>query len=193
MKTSINRVWTVLIAAGFLAPPTLDAQAWSPSTGERVYAPGQNNDFERILFSPELIMRHHREIGLSAEQRATITEAIQILQSSVVDPEWRVMESSQNLTELLESAPTNEAQALAAIDAVLAAEGEIKRANLSALIRIRNALTEEQRDRLTELRGPALFWGRGLPGVDYSMSPLHAPHQGLSAEGIFSPALTIVH
>ena len=193
MKTSMNRVWTALIAAGIVAPPSLVAQAWAPDTSVRVYAPSQSNDLERILFSPELIMRHHREIGLSAEQRATITEAIQTLQSSVVDPEWRVMESSQNLTELLESAPTDEAQALAAIDAVLAAEGEIKRANLSALIRIRNALTQEQRDRLTELRRPAFYLGRGLPGVDYSMSPLHAPHQGWSTDGIFSPAPTIVH
>ena len=144
MKTT-NWVCTVLMAAALLAPPILEGQIPSRS--------GQSEDFSQGLFTPELIMRHYREIGLSTDQRATITEAIRILQSGVVDPEWRLMEVSQNLTELLESTPIDEAQALSVIDQVHEAEAEIKRANLSALIQIKNALTQEQRDRLTELRG----------------------------------------
>ena len=145
MKTTTNWMCTVLMAAALLAPPILEGQFRT--------TPGRSEDFSRGLFTPELIMRHYREIGLSTEQRATITEAIRILQSGVVDPEWRLMEVSQNLTELLEATPIDEAQALSVIDQVHEAEAEIKRANLSALIRIKNALTQEQRDRLTELRG----------------------------------------
>ena len=146
MNTTTNWACTVLMAAALLAPPILESQFRS--------TPRQSEDFSRGLFTPELIMRHYREIGLSTEQRATITEAIRILQSGVVDPEWRLMEVSQNLTELLEATPIDEAQALSVIDQVHEAEAEIKRANLSALIRIKNALTQEQRDKLMELRRP---------------------------------------
>ena len=145
MKTTTNCVCTVLMAAALLAPPILEGQV--------AYMQTQSEDFSRGLFTPELIMRHYREIGLSTEQRATITEAIRVLQSVVVDPQWRLMEVSQNLTELLESTPIDELQALLVIDQVFEAEAEIKRANISALIQIKNALTQEQRDRLTELRG----------------------------------------
>ncbi len=151
MKTTTNWVCTVLMAAALLAPPIL--------TGQVQYTVGPSEDFSRGLFTPELIMRHYREIGLSTEQRATITEAIRILQSVVVDPQWSLMEVSQNLTELLEATPINEAQALSVIDQVFEAEAEIKRANMSALIRIKNALTQEQRDRLTELRRPRIVIG----------------------------------
>ncbi len=154
MKTTTNWVCTVLMAAALLAPPILEGQVQ--------YTPAQSEDFSRGLFTPELIMRHYREIGLSTDQRATITEAIRILQSDVVDPQWRLMEVSQNLTELLESTPIDEAQALSVIDQVFEAEAEIKRANISALIRIKNALTQEQRDKLTELRGPRFGVALGL-------------------------------
>ncbi len=157
MKTTTNWVCTVLMAVALLAPPILE--------GQFRYTPGQSEDFSRGLFTPELIMRHYREIGLSTGQRATITEAIRILQSDVVDPQWRLMEVSQNLTELLESTPIDEAQALSVIDQVFEAEAEIKRANISALIRIKNALTQEQRDRLTELR-------RGRLGIALMQSRL---------------------
>ena len=48
------------------------------------------------------------------------------------------------------------------------AEAEIKRANMSSLIRIKNALTQEQRDKLTALRRPRFrvgsepVWSPGL-------------------------------
>ena len=74
------------------------------------------------------------------------------------------MEVSQNLTELLDATPIDEARALSVIDQVHEAEAEIKRANLSALIRIKNALTQEQRDQLTELRSPRLRFLRGFGG-----------------------------
>ena len=156
MKTTTNWACTVVMAAALLAPPILKGQT---------YFTVETEDFSRGLFTPELIMRHYREIGLSTEQRATITEAIRILQSDVVDPQWRLMEVSQNLTELLESTPIDEAQALSVIDQVFEAEAEIKRANISALIRIKNALTQEQRDRLTELR-------RGRLGIALMQSRL---------------------
>ena len=191
MKTTTNWACTVLMAAALLAPPIL--------TGQVQYTVGPSEDFSRGLFTPELIMRHYREIGLSTEQRSTITEAIRILQSVVVDPQWSLMEVSQNLTELLEATPIDEAQALSVIDQVFAAEAEIKRANMSALIRIKNALTQEQhslagvvvtgascsrsprivlpgRSRRSRVRPLARFTGgtagsRALSSVDFRHSP----------------------
>jgi Spy/CpxP family protein refolding chaperone len=150
MKTTSPRAACLLALAGLLLSPAwLEGQADLSSTS--------SNDFERSLFAPELIMRHYSEIGLSAEQRTMITNAIRSLQSNVVEPQWELMEMSQTLTELLDGAPVDETRALAAMDQVLAAESEIKRANILALIRIKNALTQEQREQLTRLRRPS--WG----------------------------------
>jgi Spy/CpxP family protein refolding chaperone len=54
---------------------------------------------------------------------------------------------------LLKQPKADEAQVAAQLDKVLAAEREIKRAQISLLVRIKNDLTEEQQHRLQALRG----------------------------------------
>ena len=175
MKTTTNRAWALLAATALLAPAALQGQSGVPHVSSGYTIPSASSDFEHSLFTPELIMRHYRAIGLSAEQRGTITQAIQTLQSTVVDPQWRLMETSQNLTELLAASAIDEAAALSAIDEVLRAEAEIKRANIAALIRIKSALTQEQRETLMELRGPGLPWGIFSSGLDPSTGEIFHP------------------
>ena len=110
------------------------------------------NAFDRHLFPPELVMQHQQKIGLRAEQRNTITEAIQQLQTKVVDLQWKMQEESQKFSDILAKSPINETEALAQVDRVLSIEREVKRAHITMLVRIRNTLTAEQQATLRSLR-----------------------------------------
>lgn len=109
--------------------------------------------FANLLFPPELVMQHRRAIDLQRDQRDAITEAIQELQSHVVNLQWDLLDETQALVEALSGPQADEGMVLDKIDAVLAAEARIKRSQMTLLVRIKNILTAQQQDRLSELRG----------------------------------------
>ncbi len=109
--------------------------------------------FANVLFPPELVMQHRRAIDLQRDQRDAITEAIQELQSHVVSLQWELLDQTQALVEVLAGPRADEGTVLDKIDAVLAAEARIKRSQMTLLVRIKNILTPQQQDRLSELRG----------------------------------------
>jgi Spy/CpxP family protein refolding chaperone len=108
----------------------------------------------RLLFAPELVMRHQAEIGLSPEQRSAITRAIADFQSRVVEVQWRMQDATQKLLAVLGKPHVDQAAALAQVDEVLNLERGMKREHLTLLIQIKNTLTPEQQGKLTALRGP---------------------------------------
>ena len=128
------------------------------ATAARPQQPPQASDdpLARVLFPPELVMQHQQDIGLRAEQRATITKAIQDFQSKVVDLQWRMQEQSQRLASLLEKPAVDQAAALAQVDEVLSVEREVKRAHITLLINIKNTLSAEQQAKLAAARGAAM-------------------------------------
>jgi Spy/CpxP family protein refolding chaperone len=97
-------------------------------------------------------MANQREIGLRDDQRTAIVNDMQRTQASFVDLQWKMSTQSEQLERLLEAPTVNEAAVLAQIDRVLAAEREIKRAQVGLLIRIKNSLSPQQQARLDELR-----------------------------------------
>lgn len=109
-------------------------------------------DFSRHVFAPELVMKHQQKIGLRPEQRTAITEAIQQVQSKVVEQQWRMQEEAQKLGELLQAMPVNESAVLAQVDRVLGIERDVKKAHMTLLVRIKNTLTREQQAMLKGLR-----------------------------------------
>ena len=108
--------------------------------------------FANVLFAPELIMQHRRAIDLQRDQRDAITTAIQELQSDVVSLQWELLDETQELVEMLAGPRAEESRVLEQIEAVLAAEARIKRSQMVLMVRIKNALTPEQQNRLNELR-----------------------------------------
>jgi len=104
------------------------------------------------VFPPELVMKYSQEIGLDDRQRAAIKENVQGVQSKFLDTQWNLQEESQKLVRLLQAQPVNEAAVLAEVDKVLALERDIKRAQISLLVKIKNLLTEPQQAKLQELR-----------------------------------------
>jgi len=137
-------------ALALLAVAVLGAQQPPPPPGQPPEDP-----LGRVLFPPELVMQHQQEIGLRPEQRATITKAIQDFQTRVVDLQWRMQEQSQRLAGLLDKPAVDQTAALAQVDELLGVEREVKRAHLTLLIQIKNALSAEQQAKLAAARAQA--------------------------------------
>jgi Spy/CpxP family protein refolding chaperone len=104
----------------------------------------------KLLFPPDLVMQHQADIGLKPEQRSAITRGIAELQAKALDLQWRMQDATTALATLLAKPVVDQTAALAQVDSVLSLEREVKRAQLTLLIRIKNTLTPEQQSRLAE-------------------------------------------
>ena len=127
----------------------------SASTALRAQQPGGQDPIGANLFPPELVMQHQQEIGLTDDQRSYITGEIQQAQKRATDLQWQLQREVETMAGLLQHDTVDEARTMAQLDRVLAAEREIKRIQLTLVVRIRNRLTSDQRARLTALRGAA--------------------------------------
>jgi Spy/CpxP family protein refolding chaperone len=132
--------WMALVA---LAATTASADAPAPPADDPI---AQN------LFPPELIMKHSGEIGLDPQQRGAIKEAVQQAQSKFLDVQWEMQEETGKMVRLLQARPVDEKAVLAEVDRVLDLERQIKRTQISLLVRLKNLLTATQQTRLAELR-----------------------------------------
>ncbi|HLB37325.1 MAG TPA: periplasmic heavy metal sensor [Gemmatimonadales bacterium] len=143
-----------LMLACALWPVAARAQQQQQHVAQPQHTPAQHmatDPLERHLFPPELIMRHQRELGLSADQRTVITRAIQEFQNKTVELQWRMQDQTQRLAELLAKPAVDQAVALQQLDEVLAVEREVKRAHIGLLVQVKNALTPEQQAKLSAL------------------------------------------
>ena len=105
-----------------------------------------------LLFPPDLVMARQNAIGLSDAQKTYLHAEILKAQSRFTELQWQLQDAMEGLTGLLKQPKADEAQVAAQLDKVLASEREIKRAQISLLVRIKNDLTEEQQRRLQALR-----------------------------------------
>jgi Spy/CpxP family protein refolding chaperone len=150
-----RRKTTTTLAAGLaLAALCIVAAAQGPPPPATAPpSPPPQDAVARILFEPELIMRHQRELSLSEEQREAFIQEVQRTQSDLVPIQLEMMEATEELAALLEEAQIEEARALAQADRIMALESEVKKTHLTLLIRIKNLLTDGQRDQLRQIRG----------------------------------------
>jgi Spy/CpxP family protein refolding chaperone len=104
------------------------------------------------LFPPELVMKYRQEINLDEGQSRAIKEAIQKAQAKFLDMQWDMQSETGKLAQLLKARPVDENAVLAQVDQVLNREREIKKTQITLLVRIKNQLTEAQQNKLMELR-----------------------------------------
>jgi Spy/CpxP family protein refolding chaperone len=104
------------------------------------------------LFAPDMLIRHADEVGLDDAQK-------QFIASQARDNRQRYLELQQNLqgqmaalADILRQGHPDEQEALTQLDKVLAAERDIKRAQLTMALAIRGKLTPEQQAKARELR-----------------------------------------
>jgi Spy/CpxP family protein refolding chaperone len=104
------------------------------------------------LFPPELILKYRQDIGLDEAQSKSLKELVQKAQSRFLDLQWDLESEAGKLAQQLRGARIDETSALAQADRVLGMERQVKEAQLSLLIRIKNLLNPAQQAQLTELR-----------------------------------------
>ena len=108
--------------------------------------------FKGKLFAPNVILENQAELSLSKQQFTEIKRAVVDVQANVAEHEWDVREAYQNILAELDSAPIDQAQVLEYVDAALRAENEVKKLQVTMLIRLKNLLTAEQVAYLESLR-----------------------------------------
>lgn len=141
MKARVLVFSLVLLPAWALAQPAPEPSPLDP--------------LQENLFPPELVMRHQRAIELQPEQKTYIREQVREAQLRFTELKWQLEDAAEAMRSLLEQTRVDEQQVLGQLEKVLDAERQIKRLQLTLMVRIKNQLTPEQQARLRELRPKA--------------------------------------
>ena len=114
--------------------------------------PPNPDPLAHLMFPPDMIMNHARQLNLTDEQKAFMRSEIQKTTASFQDLQWKLQDQMELLQETMKSTSVNEQQALAQLDKVLDLEREIKRLHIGLAVRLKNRLTPEQQDQLHKMR-----------------------------------------
>ena len=118
-------------------------------------ARGQQPDQDPLaqsFFAPELVIQHQEAIGLSGEQKTYLKTEIRQAQLKFAEWQWKLQGEMEKLVSLVKQPRVEEQEDLAQLEKVLVIEREIKRAQVTLLVRIKNKLTPEQQAKLLEIR-----------------------------------------
>lgn len=108
--------------------------------------------FLQELFRPETVMQNQAEIGLTAEQRETITQAIKDTAARLVPLQWDLEAKSEAAAKAFAGPRVDVDAAMRLVEPVMELEDKVKQEHLRLLIAIKNALTAEQQEKLRALR-----------------------------------------
>jgi Spy/CpxP family protein refolding chaperone len=123
--------------------------------------PPNPDPLAHLMFPPEMIMSHARQLNLTDEQKAFMRSEIQKSTASFQELQWKLQDQMELLHESMKSTSVNEQQALAQLDKVLEIEREIKRLHIGLAVRLKNRLTPEQQEQLHKMR---MEHHPGMPG-----------------------------
>jgi Spy/CpxP family protein refolding chaperone len=105
------------------------------------------------FFAPELVMQNQEAIGLTDEQKSFLKTEIRAAQLKFTELQWKLQDEMEKMIALVKQPHVEEKDAVAQLERVLALERDIKRAQVTLLVRIKNKLTPEQQVKLAEIRG----------------------------------------
>jgi Spy/CpxP family protein refolding chaperone len=126
------------------------------------------------LYRPEMLMRSQGELGLTAEQRTSITDAIKATQDRLNTLQWDLAAKNETVAKLVAPDHIDVEAALAAASQTIDFEGQIKKEHLKLLLQIKNLLTPAQIAKLRAQRQDRCRDDRpGPPGM-----PGHAHGHG---------------
>ncbi len=108
---------------------------------------------QEYFYPPELVMRYQNEIQLKKEQRELVISTMEEAQKKFTRLQWDLQAEVTVLQKLLAESTVNEINVLAQLDKVLDQERLIKKAQITLMVRIKNALTDEQKTKLNTLKG----------------------------------------
>ena len=131
-------------------PPHPPNAANGPDLAKHPHPPNPD-PLANLMFPPDMIMSHMRELGLTDEQKAFMRAEIQKTTASFQELQWKLQDQMDVLHDTMKSTSVNEQQALAQLDKVLEIEREIKRLHIGMAVRLKNRLTPEQQDQLHKI------------------------------------------
>ena len=114
--------------------------------------PPGDDPIAKHLIPPELIMAHAQEIALTDAQSAAIKNEVRKTQTKFLDFQWDMQDETGKMQQLLQQSPIDEAKVLERADKIMALEREMKRAQLTLLVRLKNLLTPAQVAKLKAMR-----------------------------------------
>ncbi len=167
--------------------------------------PSANDMIVEHFFTPELLKQCSKVIGLTEEQKAYVQSEVQRNQERVTDLQAQIRKEAEALVPLVSPPQVDEQKVLAQSEKIRSLEGEIKRAQFTLLIRIKNKLTPDQQAALKELKArdiaiqeklrkaQALARQREEEGRNLSvLEPLKNEFESLMQAGKFKEAETVV-
>jgi Spy/CpxP family protein refolding chaperone len=147
MKTKIFCLSSTLFLAMALAHAQ---QPLVPAPGQ----PGQPglDAFARNFYPPEMIMRNQEALQLTDDQLAYFKTELRKTQTSFTELQWKLEDEAEKLMTLSKAPRLDEQAVLAQLEKVLNAERDIKRTQITLLVRLKNKLTPVQQAILNNLR-----------------------------------------
>ena len=116
--------------------------------------PARDGDpMQQYFYPPELVMRYQNDIQLRQEQREAILSAIEDSQKKFNRMQWDLQNAMALFQGLLATPAVDEQKALDQLDRVLDLERQVKKTQVSLMMRIKNTLTADQKEKLKILRG----------------------------------------
>lgn len=147
---------TILGAVLFIA--TIVAQQPTPAPSQQRANPTNHpnpshpDPLAHLMFPPDMILGHARELNLTDEQKAFMRGEVQRTTATFHELQWKLQDQMELLHETMKSTTVNEQQALTQLDKVLEVEREIKRLHIGLAVRLKNRLTPEQQQQLHKMR-----------------------------------------
>jgi hypothetical protein len=138
----MKRVLLVAVLLSALGSSALPAQ--TPKAGEDALA--------QLLFDPQLVLKHAKEIRLESSQRAAIVAAIKTAQGNILDRQLQMAESYEELLKAVQGTRVEEQATVTMAGKVLGLEREVKQEQLQLLIRVKNVLNQAQQEQLQALK-----------------------------------------
>src|SRR6266542_5351464 len=182
MKERIGIIVAILAFSMLVGIPLLRAQqppqnATPPPAPHGPQPPPPNMDpLGDVMFPPDMIMGHARELGITDEQKLFMRGEIQKTTTHFLELQWQLQDAMEALHQTMKSNTVDEQQALSQLDKVLDSERQIKRLHFSLGIRLKNQLTPEQQGKLRGMRMPP--WPDSPPRPDGQPRPDHQPRPG---------------
>src|SRR5438309_2062389 len=157
MKKKIALLVGIFVAAFLLGVVLVSAQQPEPTQGPRPQQqpqppPPPMDPLGDVMFPPEMVMQHQRELALTDEQKTFMLGEINRTTTRFNELQWQLQDAMEALHETMKANSVNEQLALSQLDKILDAEREIKRAHMELAIRIKNKLTPDQQAKLQSMR-----------------------------------------
>jgi len=148
MKSKVFYLFAILFLTMAMARAQQPAPAPQASHPQQ---PGMDA-FARNFYPPEMIMRNQEALQLTDEQQAYFKTEMRKAQTNFTELQWKLEDEAEKLLTLSKAQRLDEPAILAQLEKVLTAERDVKRAQLSLLIRLKNKLTPTQQAILNNRR-----------------------------------------